>query len=184
METKQSIEIINQMLLESKKSLHRNSFYFILWGFLLIPAGVADYFLFETGNSWIGWPIMSVIGGIATAIYSRKEDKRSGTQTVGDRITLYTWGAFGFTLLFSIFFSVYNQISPYPLVLMLAGFATFVSGGISKFRPFILGGIALELGAITCAFFTDMPTHGLVFALSLILGYIIPGFLLKKTEHA
>lgn len=129
------------------------------------------------------WPILSIIGGIASSIYSRKEDKRSGAQTFGDRVTLYTWAAFGFTMIISIVYAIYNHLSPYPLVLILSRSATFISGGISKFKPFIFGGIVLEIGAIICAFIVDPSYHGLVFVVSLFLGYVIPGFILRKTEN-
>jgi hypothetical protein len=42
MKATQSLEIIEAMLQESKKSLHRNSFYFLLWGLLMVPAGLAE----------------------------------------------------------------------------------------------------------------------------------------------
>ena len=66
MDTAKSIEIIDQMLNESKKSLHRNSFYFILWGLILIPAALTDFFLYGEEASWIGWPVVSILGGIAS----------------------------------------------------------------------------------------------------------------------
>ena len=64
METTQSIEIIESMFKESKKSLHRNSFYFIIWGLLLVPAGIAEYLLFENENFWMIWPAVGILGGI------------------------------------------------------------------------------------------------------------------------
>ena len=183
MESKQSIKIIESMLNESRRSLHNNSFYFILWGALLIPAGIADFLFYGNENLWMIWPIIGVLGGIISTIYGRKEDKRSGVKTIGDRITSYTWGAFVFTLIFSIAYSVGQNLSPVPLILMLAGSATFISGGISKFTPFILGGIALELGAILSGFVFDPIYHGLIFSACIFLGYVIPGIILKKSEN-
>ncbi|MEQ8323089.1 MAG: hypothetical protein RIE58_01450 [Vicingaceae bacterium] len=184
METTQSINIINQMLQESKRSLHRNSFYFILWGIILLPAAFMDFFLYGQAYSWLGWPIVGAIGGIVSGIYGSKEGRRSGEQTIGDRISMFTWGAFVFALLFVLFYSIANRLSTYPLVLLVSGMATFISGGISKFRPFLLGAAALALGALLCAFFVQSRYHGLVFIVAMVLGYLIPGLLLKKTEHA
>ena len=183
METTKSLEIIESMLMESRKSLHRNSFYFILWGALLIPAAIAEYFMQGQSNFWIIWPIIGITGGIISAIYGKKEDKASGVSTAGDRITSYTWGAFGFTLILAIAYSVYNHLPPQTLILMLAGSATFISGGISKFKPFIWGGVILEIGAVLCAFVIDAHYHSLVFAVSILAGYVIPGIILRKEEH-
>jgi hypothetical protein len=184
METTKSIEIIESMMLESKKSLSHNSFYFILWGILLVIAGIAEYVLYGSGNFWLIWPLTGILGGIASFIYGIKDGKKAGMMTAGDRITVYTWGGFGFTLIFAIIFSIYNHILPHALVLMLAGLATFISGGISKFKPFVLGSIALEAGAILCAFYIQPELQSLVFAGSIFLGYIIPGFILRKEENA
>ncbi len=183
METTKSLDIINQMLLESKKSLHRNSFYFILWGILLVPAGIFDYIMHGQHNAWIAWPAIGIIGGIVSGVYGAREDKRSGVETMGDRITLYTWGSFGFGLIFSLAFSFFLKISPYPMILMLSGIATFISGGISKFKPFIWGAVALEIGAVICAFFLHFSYHGIIFAIAILLGYLIPGYLLRKEEN-
>lgn len=183
MESTQSVEIISKMIQESRKSLHRNSFYFILWGSLLIPAGIAEYFMLGTPNYWMIWPAIGIIGGIVSSIYGSKESKRSGVQTAGDRITSYTWGAFGATLIFVIIYSVSKGLTPHPLILITAGLATFISGGISKFKPFVMGGVFLGLGAIASGFFIDPEFHGLVFSTSILLGYVIPGVQLRKVEN-
>jgi len=183
MNESKSLEIIENMLGESRKSLHRNSFYFILWGLLMAPAGIIESLLIQTSFFWIVWPIAGITGGIISFVYGKKESESIGVYTAIDRITNYTWGAFGFTLLFAIAFSLYNQLSPHALVLMIAGSATFLSGGISKFKPFIYGGIILEVGAILCAFSIPNAYQGYVFALSIVLGYVVPGFILKKSEN-
>jgi len=184
MESQQSIKLIEEMLRESKKSLHNNSFYFVLWGLLLMVAGVIEFFFYGQANLWIEWPIIGVLGGLASTIYGRKEDKRLGMQTIGDRITQYTWGAFGCTFLIALVYSIYHNLPPHALILMLAGSATFINGGILKFTPFVWGGMILELGAILCGFVFEPPLHGLIFACSLFLGYVVPGAILNKSENA
>ena len=183
METTKSIEIIEQMLAESKKSLYNNSFYFLLWGAMLIPAGIAEFLLQGTPYFWVVWPIVGTIGGIISAIYSIRESKKSGVNSAADRITGYTWGAFGFGLFFVLAFSAVNRMLPHTLILMLAGSATFISGGISKFKPFVWGGIVLEIGALLCAFVIEPMYHSLAFSLFIFLGYVIPGIILRKEEH-
>ncbi|MBT8195168.1 MAG: hypothetical protein HKO56_05340 [Bacteroidia bacterium] len=183
METSKSIEIIESMYKESKRSLHRNSFYFILWGLLLVPAGIAEYLFIESEKAYMVWPIVGIVGGIVAGIYGFREGKRAGAQTVGDRIYNYTWGAFIALLILSLPLSFKYDFSPHILILMLAGYATFVSGGIAKFTPFILGGMALVAGSLLCAYVVELPYHGLVFAASILLGYVIPGFMLRNQEN-
>ena len=52
LEIKQSLQVIEDMLKETKQSLQNNSFYFILWGVLLIPAGIIESTFF--GSKCIG----------------------------------------------------------------------------------------------------------------------------------
>ncbi|MEX1002544.1 MAG: hypothetical protein WDZ35_10560 [Crocinitomicaceae bacterium] len=183
MELIESVKIIERMMQEGKKSLHNYSAYFIVWGLVMAPAGIVEYFMIDSPYSWVVWPIATFIGGIISAILGYLQGKKEQVFTAMDRVVAYTWGAFGFCLIFAIFYSLYLGKTPHTLVLMLAGGATFVSGGISKFKPFIWGGIALEVAAIACGFLVEAEFHGVVFAGGILLGYIIPGFLLRNIEN-
>ena len=184
MEAKESLRIIEQMFKESKRSLVRNSFFFILWAVIMIPTGVLEWFLIKEGysHSYFIWPIAGSIGGVISFVYGMKHAKHEGVMTGSDRIMNYTWGAFGFCMIFSIFYAVKLKQPPHALILMLAGGSTFISGGISKFRAFIYGGIALQLAALTCAFIVEPEYQGLIFSVGLVAGYLIPGILLRKEE--
>ena len=183
MEITESVKIIERMMNESKRAFHHYSGYFILWGLIMAPAGIAEYMLLGYEYSWIVWPIASIIGGIISSILGRTQGKKQQAASAMDRVIGYTWAAFGFCLVLAIAYSVSIQRPPHTLVLMLAGAATFISGGISKFKPFIYGGLALELSAIACAFFVPAEFHSLIFAGGIVLGYVIPGFLLRNLEH-
>ena len=183
MDTLKSIQIIENMINETKKSIHRKSHYFILWGSLMALSGIVESIFINSKISWVVWPIAGILGGILSMIWDKKENKDIGLFTAVDRISNYTWGAFVFTLLFVIAFSIFNRLNPHALVLMVAGSATFISGGIMKFKPFIYGGIVLEIGALICAFLLPNALHGYCFSISIALGYIIPGIILRKTEY-
>jgi len=66
-------------------------------------------------------------------------------------------------------------------ILMLAGFPTFVSGFVLKFRPLILGGLAFWILAVV-AHFTGPDISGLCMPAAIVLGYLIPGHLLRRKE--
>ena len=70
-------------------------------------------------------------------------------------------------------------LSTYPLVMLIYGIWLFISGGALKFRPLIIGGIVNWLLGIT-AFFFAFEMQLLILALAVLLGYIIPGHLLKR----
>ena len=153
-------------------------------GVLMSLAGLLDFLLFEKALYWVVWPIAGTLGGIISSIYGSREEKRHQVKSLGDRIMKYTWGGFLIFLVLGIVFSVVQGMSPSPIVLMLAAYATFISGGISKFKPLIYGAIALLIGAIITAFYVPATWHGLVFSISILLGYVYPGYMLKQKENA
>lgn len=183
METSKSIEIIEAMLKETRQSMSRNSFYFLFWGVILVIAGIAEYALKDHSNFWMVWPVVTTIGGIASGIYGFIDSKKSPTNTNTDRIILFTWLAFIITMVFAIVYAVSHSLPPHALVLMLAGSATFITGGVTRFTPFILGAVALEIGAVFCGFVIQPEYNGLVFAASILIGYILPGLMLRKQEN-
>ena len=68
-----------------------------------------------------------------------------------------------------------------PLLMIAMGWATYLTGIGIKFRPMVLGGISFWLLAIV-AFLVDPYTQSLVTAISVILGYLVPGTILRKKE--
>ncbi len=71
------------------------------------------------------------------------------------------------------------QISCYPVLIMFYGIGMFISGSIMNFRP-------MQAGAVCCwiiapvAFRVSFEYQSLLLPLSLILSYIIPGYLLRN----
>jgi hypothetical protein len=69
----------------------------------------------------------------------------------------------------------------YPLIISLYGLGTFVSGGVLKFKPLIIGGIACWIISII-AFLVPPMTVLLLTALSVVVSYLIPGYMLKARK--
>jgi hypothetical protein len=183
METTKSIELIETMFKESKKTFCNNSPFFIMWGIILAIAGLTEYLLTGHPNNWMVWPVVTTIGGIISMVLGIKEGKKQSTKTIGDRIIGYIWLGFVAVLAYAIAYSLYNHITPHALILMGTAYATFLTGSISKYKPLILGAVALALGAVLAGFVFPMADHGLVFAITITLGYTIPGFMLRRSEN-
>ncbi len=69
-----------------------------------------------------------------------------------------------------------------PLVFLLAGNATFLSGTILKFRPLIWGGIIMWIGAILI-FFLSYEHQLIISPAIIVFGYLIPGYLLRMKKE-
>ncbi len=180
----QSFRVINEMIFTARKNFTKISFFFLLWGWLLLVAGLSEYILVHYFNyvyAWIVWPVMGITGGIISGIYSSRQEKLSGAVSFMDKLIFYLWIGFFFTLILIIINAVSQNLTPHSFIMILTGFPTFVTGKIIKFKPLIAGGIIFWLLGISSLFlFTQYIS--LLFSVSILLGYIIPGYMLMKQE--
>lgn len=179
----ESLELIREMIDRSRKTFERNSFYFLLWGLLMLVAGIVEYILIKSSFShfWIGWPVLSALGGIVTAIYSmRREQKRAGASFT-DSVMGYAWMAYGISLLCIIFAAVAVNENPSTFVLLLTGLPTFFTGFILRHTPLKLGGLVFWIAGIA-SIFAPGESVSLIFSTAILLGYLIPGYTLMKSE--
>jgi uncharacterized membrane protein HdeD (DUF308 family) len=184
MTQEESLELINKMIGSAKRSFIRMSFYFLLWGWLLFFAGLSEHILqmeLEFEYFWIGWPIIMTFGGILAGIYGARESKKQQTQTYMDDVFKYVWIGFTVVMITTIVCSVMNRINPGPFVMLITALPTFVSGGVMRFKPLMLGGVIFLLAGIISFFFLE-GYGSLIFCAAIIGGYIIPGYLLRNAE--
>lgn len=186
MNNDQSLALIQQMIAEAKQSFRKQSPYFLIWGVVLSISGIAEHLIvYKMGNvqGYLAWGVMGTLGGILSAIYSMRSGKNAPTSNFYDKAYGFVWGGFGITLILIILLSVLNKQNPTPYVLLATGLPTFVSGGLTKFLPLKLGGFVFwAAGAL--AFYVDNAQTGLLFSLAIILGYLIPGILLHRSESS
>jgi uncharacterized membrane protein YhaH (DUF805 family) len=93
------------------------------------------------------------------------------------------WGFF-FTIIVILAFAISGKIAweiANVLIIALYGLGTFVSGGILKFKPLIIGGMCCWIIAL-CIFFIPDEYSLLLVAGSIIIAYLIPGYLLRNAR--
>jgi len=177
----ESLEVIQRMLLTVKNDLEDDSFYFLLWGWLVFVASLAQYILMnmEYDKPYIGWMILMPAGGLFSFLYGRKQNKNKKVKTYIDELMGYVLIAFLVSLFMVLFFQGMLKLNCYPMVMMVYGIWLFISGGAIKFKPLIAGGIINWVLCIA-AFFVSFEVQLLLLALAVLLGYIIPGHMLKS----
>jgi len=180
----QSLRLIDETIREAKHSFQKVHFYFLLWGVLFALAGLASFLLMQSGSHyhWVGWPAMGILGGIIAGVHGAREGRKQGAMTVMDRLHMWLWMAYTATLILLLVGTVPNRIDPNPWILVLTGLPTFVTGAMMRFRPLMIGGV-LFWATGTMLFFTLQPYSSLVFSIAITLGYIVPGFMLKREGH-
>lgn len=178
----ESLALIQSMILTARNKVAEDGFQFLLWGILVIVASLVNYLLFTTGfadKAGLVWLILPIVGWPISYIYEKRKDKSQQVETYADKNAGYVWIAYGITMFFTIFYSIYIKASPIPFILLLTGMATFTSGLTLKFRPLIFGGIVFWLFAVA-TFFTEPAIHLLLNAVAIALGYLIPGCMLRR----
>ncbi len=187
MTPEQSLKLIERMIGDAKKSFHRMSFYFLLWGGILTLAMASQLLAAQLGweGRYVGmvWMGTSLLGAVASAIYGAREGKREQAETLADRVLMWLWIGFIITLFATIAGAgIAGYTTPVGAIMLLTGLPTFTTGQMLRFKPLILGGVLFwVLGTIS--FFVDPLWMGILNIAGMVFGYIVPGILLKRQEN-
>jgi hypothetical protein len=180
------LDLIYEMIENSKMQIKENAFFYLLWGWLVLIASLTHFFLWKLGvfYSFLAWPVIMTIGMIVSVIAGIRMGKKAGYRSHIDTAVIYLWYGFFFTIVVLLAFALAGKI-PWEisnvLIISMYGLGTFVSGGILRFRPLIIGGICCWLIAL-CGFFVPGEYTLLLISGSIIISYLIPGYLLKKSH--
>lgn len=182
----ESLRIISQMINNTKSKFQKDAFYNLMWGYLVLAATISQYlmlYVFESYQyNYIGWPILMTIGIVLSILRYAKQSKKSKVKTYMDTFVVYLWVGFTISLFTVLYFTLrYHPLFAFPLVMVLYAMATFVFGGMLKFKPLIIGGI-LCWGLAIASFFVEQEIQFFFLAASLLVAYIIPGHLMHLSK--
>jgi hypothetical protein len=175
----ESLDIIKNMINRTQRQFNDDSFYYMMWGWLVFIASITHFTLIqlEIKHAYYVWALMP-IGGIVSGLYGMKEKKKEKIKTHLNTSMSYLWGAMVLSMMLIIFMAVRLENNTYPVLILVYGIGTFVSGGILSFKPLIIGGVIcffLSVGS----FFVAFQFQLLFIATAMLASYIIPGHLLK-----
>ena len=177
----ESLRVISSMINKTKLNISQGSFHLLFWGWLIAFCGLGEFVLYnftdydKTYRIWF----LIIPGVFVSLIYGFIKGRSQKVYTYADRI--YAWIWIGFLLTGIILFILLSKVmgSVGPFIMLFAGYATFLSGIVIKFRPLIIGGIFFWAFALI-AYFIPSSIAPLTVPLAMITGYLIPGHLLKK----
>lgn len=181
----ESLRIISAMINKTKVNIRQGSFYLLFWGWLVFVCSLTVYILynfFHMSNPWVIWYLM-IPGVFVSMIYGFVNGRKERVHTYAGRLYMWTWLGFiaSATVLFIVLSKNMNIVTPF--ILLLAGYPTFISGFIIKFKPLIIGGIAFWIFALI-ANFGGLTVSMLATPAAVLTGYLIPGYMLKrKVDH-
>ena len=184
MESKEHIEIINQMINKTKEQLRPFSLNLIFWGALISIMSII-YFnllhLFETDMHHIlFWTIIPFLGMVFMTNYNIKKGREIGYETHLSRTIKIIWSIFGIAWLFIILLSAIQGFAGGTiqfLILFTSAICLLISGILIKFLPVTLGGASILL-ILTLSSLIPEISYTYVNLFSLSLGFTIPGLFL------
>lgn len=179
----ESLKIITDMINRTKVNIQQGSFHLLFWGWLLLVCSLGDWLLMklEYSHHYYIW-FLVVPGAFVSMIYGFVNGKKAKVHTYAESIYRWAWTGFLFAAiaLFAVQSDDMKNITPY--ILLLAGLPTFLSGFIIKFKPLIFGGICFWIAAIL-VHFAGPTLAPLGTPLAVLIGYLIPGYMLKNRRN-
>jgi hypothetical protein len=182
-----SLRLIHEMIETSKSNIKNNSVFFLLWGWLVLSAAIIHFILLKVDYqlNWLPWPVLMISGSIVSVIIGIRIGRKSTVWSYIDKMMVYLWWGFFFTIMIIIVFANLNKLSwevTQPLIIALYGMGTYVSGGVLRFRPLIWGGIFSWLCS-AIAFLVPYEYGLLLVAASILVAYLIPGYIMQTQNR-
>ena len=183
MSEKESIELIASMINKAKGRVNETGTLYLLWGWLILFCCIIQFIglhFFNYINSYYIW-FSTWILLFYQFFYIGKRKNVSKVKTYTGEINGFVWLVFFICLMLVIFIASYlkkyEMIN--PVILVLYGMPTFLSGIILKFKALIIGGICCWILSILSVFILGDYQLLLVSA-AVISAWIIPGYILKQ----
>ena len=177
------LQLIQSTIAQAKENLSNHSFPFLFWGWLVSFTALINFLLLSYSSfgekSNLIWPVSMVIGAIYIVLYYRKAEKTERHLTHLEYFLSRLWMVLGAILLLFSFCITFIDLSPWFFFPFIAGLGTVISGVVLKFTPLSLGGILLLAFPFYSANAGE-ETLLLLYAMVIIVAYLIPGYLLKR----
>lgn len=177
-----SLMLIQSMIDRAKNTVADDSFYFLLWGWLVFSASIIQFVLkvfFQSQYHPMAWLLMFV-GIVVSIFHGARQSRKRMVRTYIEEQLDYLWISIFFSyILFGFIFARYGWSNCFSFYMGLYAIGSFVTGRALKFSPLVWGAIGSWSLAIL-ATFTPFDVNILLCALAIIVSYIIPGYLLKS----
>jgi hypothetical protein len=191
MTPQESLNLIGEVISSTRNNLRTDSFFFLLWGWFIIAASLIEaVILWNAGrmNDWknvglmsgINWCGLVFIGLIIQGFYIRKHYVKRGYKTFFEKVISYLWIISSVIIFLMIYLSLSRHESPEPYILAVVSIPTVTTGIMTRFRPLIIGGMVFILFAVITVNIRIDYLRSIAEAIALILGYLIPGYMLRK----
>jgi hypothetical protein len=177
-----SLMVIQTMINRTKTSVADKSFYFLLWGWLVLIGALLQFFLkvvVRTEAHPAAWNIMFI--GIIVSIVHGVKEKDPPVRTFMDEGLRNIWACIGIVQFLVVFVFIRNGDWEhcYTIFILLYSIGCFLTGRMLKFAPLVWGGVSCW-GLAILSTYVNTDTNILLMAAAVLISYIIPGYLLRS----
>lgn len=178
---KESLQLITEMIGKAKSSYHSNGTSAIMWGIVIFFCSIFNFlemqFHFDIGFD-IWWLMWVALVPQFVMVFKNRNDKKFVSYE--ETTMSFVWWAFGASVLMLMFFNnYYRPLHSESLFLMLFGMPTFITGGMFRFKPMIIGGMICWV-LFGISLYAELKINILLMALAALSAWLIPGIILKK----
>lgn len=180
----ESLQIITDMINKTKVSISQGSFHLLFWGWLIFACSLTEYLLVKFGSfehPYYIW-LFVVPGVFVSMIYGFTKGRKEKVYTYASSVYTWSWIAFMLGAIVLFIINLDNMESYTSLILTMSAIPTLISGIILRFRPLIAGAAIFWIIAII-AKYGGPEVSGLSMPVAMLLGYLIPGYLLKNRKN-
>jgi len=181
----ENLRLVEDHLSRTKQGLRNKSFDILFWGILVALASASEYLLLTMSNfnrPWLPWPVLMISGTIITIIYHAGRKGSQPVTTYTDHFLMWLSISAGAVYFLLAFFCIRQQISPLPYILANTFILLFVTGAVLKYKSLIFGGTIFLLASII-SIFLRYENQLLLTTGAVVVGYILPGFLLRREKQ-
>lgn len=178
----ESIKVIEQMIAQAKHKITDNGTLYLLWGWVILFCSLGHFLLISL--RWVSHPgwiwFTTCIAAIFHVLFLSKQEKELNHKTYTQEMIAYVWITFGVCMAVTSFMFGKEGKWPdmYPIIIMIYGIPTFLSGALMRFNPLKVGGIACWILAVVASI-APIKFVLLILALAVIIAWIIPGYMLQ-----
>lgn len=181
MTEQESLALITSMISKAKNSYIDSGIGPLFWGILITFCSLCTWYevTFQYDPGFDIWTI-SLIGLVPQAYFSIRNRRNKNFKSHNETMMNYVWGTFT-VCIFMLSFYTHKTHAPNSIALymMVFGIPTFITGGICKYRPMLIGGLICWCCSIG-TYYTSFANGMLLMALSATAAWLVPGIILRR----
>ena len=179
----ESLSLITEMITQAKRNVAKGgSNQILLWGWTVAFANFGHYALALSGipHPYMIW-LITIPAAIISVVMGMKMGQKGAVGHI-DRVYGRVWMAAGISMVICLSMMHTINFNHNGVILLIAGMGMFITGSLLKFTPIVAGSFVLWIAALISFNLPEIQQYPLS-GVAIILGYLIPGYLLKRAER-